>query len=67
MCGSSYATDYFADHLRRHVAAGSKYRGRRVRPRDGSHLDLSLCPDCGATIPSHMRRHRERMHSKAAA
>lgn len=30
LCGESYGTDYFADHLRRELVAGGNYRARRV-------------------------------------
>lgn len=67
ICDQSYATDYLADHIRRHVIAGEKYRPRRVAPRDGSAgWNRDLCPDCGVILSGHLRRHRVRMHGAAA-
>lgn len=66
ICGQSYATDYLADHIRRHIIAGEKYRPRRVAPRDGSAWNRDQCPECGAIFTGHLRRHRARMHGAAA-
>lgn len=65
LCDVPYPTDYLADHIRRHIEAGPRYRGRRVRPRDGSAWNANECPDCGVIISGHMRRHRMRMHEVA--
>lgn len=65
ICGQSYGTDYLADHIRRHVAAGPDYRPRRVPPRDGTDWDRLLCPDCGKRLTGHIRLHRQRKHGAA--